>query len=200
MAGHKQDAHLFEGYEQEYQAISLAITNKINTLIPSQVSEQRNATIRATEREIEEAEEIVGQMELTLGRYTSPLKEQLNGRLRASKADLAKLKRDMKKVMAKSNDRANLLGQAGAHDSANADATHLDHRQRLLSGTDRLQQSTRRLEEGHRLALETEALGASILGDLRAQREQIQHTRDTLHEADSYVDKAQRTLRGMARR
>ncbi|KAI8050257.1 snare region anchored in the vesicle membrane C-terminus-domain-containing protein [Syncephalis plumigaleata] len=201
MAG-KQDAQLFEGYEQEYQAISLTITNKINSLIPSQIGEQRNATIRATEREIEEAERllVVGQMELTLGRYASPMKDQLNGRLRASKTDLAKLKRDMKKVMAKSNDRANLLGQAGLNGGQDSDGTHLDHRQRLLSGTDRLQNSTRRLEEGHRLALETEALGASILGDLRSQREQIQHTRDTLHEADSYVDKAQRTLRGMARR
>jgi hypothetical protein len=36
MAG-KQDAQLFEGYEQEYQAISLTITNKINSLIPSQI-------------------------------------------------------------------------------------------------------------------------------------------------------------------
>ncbi|KAI9591177.1 snare region anchored in the vesicle membrane C-terminus-domain-containing protein [Syncephalis fuscata] len=196
----KQDAQLFESYEQEYQAISLTIANKVNSLIPSQVGEQRNATIRATEREIEEAEEIVGQMELTLGRYAAPLKDRLSGRLRASKTDLIKLKRDMKKVATKSNDRVNLLGQSALGRGHDADSTYLDHRQRMLDGTDRLNQSTRRLEEGHRLALETEALGTSILGDLRSQREQIQHTRDTLHEADSYVDKAQRTLRGMARR
>jgi vesicle transport through interaction with t-SNAREs protein 1 len=57
--------------------------------------------------------------------------------------------------MARSNDRANLLGQAALNNGQDIDATHLDHRQRLLSGTDRLQDSTRRLEEGHRLALET---------------------------------------------
>lgn len=46
----------------------------------------------------------------------------------------------------------------------------------------------------------TESIGAGILGDLRGQREQIIHTRNTLLDADSSIDKASRTLKGMARR
>lgn len=80
------------------------------------------------------------------------------------------------------------------------DSLSHDQRDRLLGGTQRLQDSSRRLEEANRMALDTETLGIGILGDLRAQREQIQHTRSTLNEADSYVDRAQRTLKGMARR
>ena len=50
------------------------------------------------------------------------------------------------------------------------------------------------------MANETESIGAGILGDLHLQREQILNTRDTLMEADGYVDKSLRTLKGMARR
>jgi vesicle transport through interaction with t-SNAREs protein 1 len=63
-----------------------------------------------------------------------------------------------------------------------------------------LQDSTRRLEESHRLALETEDVGAGILGSLRGQREQIQSTRDRLQDADRGIDKASGTLGKMVRR
>lgn len=76
----------------------------------------------------------------------------------------------------------------------------MDQRQRLLSGTERLADSSRRLQDSHRVALETESIGANILNDLHAQRQQIVHTRDTLLEADGYIDRASRTLKGMARR
>ena len=53
-------------------------------------------------------------------------------------------------------------------------------RQRLLQGTATLEDGSRRLEESHRLALQTEDMGADILRDLRGQREQIENSRDTV--------------------
>ncbi|CAJ0913308.1 8828_t:CDS:2 [Entrophospora sp. SA101] len=76
----------------------------------------------------------------------------------------------------------------------------MDQRTRLLSSTERLNDSSKRLQDSHRIALEIENIGADVLGDIRRQREQIIHTRNTLMEADSYIDKAQRTLKGMTRR
>ena len=73
-------------------------------------------------------------------------------------------------------------------------------RQRLLQGTDKLQDGTRRLEESYRLALETEDIGAGILTNLRGQREQIENTRDTLYRADNSIDRAGGTLKQMIRR
>ncbi|KAF9896347.1 hypothetical protein BX616_007644 [Lobosporangium transversale] len=60
------------------------------------------------------------------------------------------------------------------------DAASMDQRTRLLNGTDRLAESSRRLQDSHKIALETEQLGAGILTDLRGQREQIIHTRNTV--------------------
>ena len=39
---------------------------------------------------------------------------------------------------------------------------------------------TRRLENAHRIALETEDVGADILRNLHGQRSQLEHTRDTV--------------------
>ena len=75
-----------------------------------------------------------------------------------------------------------------------------DQRARLLSGTERLERSSQKLRDSQRVANETESIGAGILNDLHGQRQQILNTRDTLMEADGYVDKSLRTLKGMARR
>jgi vesicle transport through interaction with t-SNAREs protein 1 len=55
-----------------------------------------------------------------------------------------------------------------------------DQRGRLLAGTETLNDGSRRLENAHRIALETEDVGADILRNLRGQRDQIEHTRDTV--------------------
>lgn len=85
-------------------------------------------------------------------------------------------------------------------DEPDLDASTIDQRQRLLNGTDRLGESSRRLEDSHRLALETESIGVNVLRTLKGQRETLLRTRDTLGEADSYIDKSSRTLKVMARR
>lgn len=53
-------------------------------------------------------------------------------------------------------------------------------RNRLLSATDKLTDGQRRLEDSHRVALETESLGAGILSNLRDQRDTLEHTRDSV--------------------
>ena len=134
-------------------------------------------------------------------------------KIRQFKADLSR-NRTEAKTMSTSLDRADLLGggakssthysddpssaeQGGTNDGF---AQSQAQRARLLSGTDKLADGQRRLEESHRLALETEDLGAGILGNLRGQREQIEGTRDRLYQADSSIDKASGTLGQMIRR
>jgi len=56
----------------------------------------------------------------------------------------------------------------------------VQQRQRLLRGTDVLERGSRRLADSTRLAMETEDIGANILQDLQRQREQIEHSRDTV--------------------
>ncbi|KAI8347111.1 t-SNARE [Mortierella sp. GBAus27b] len=193
-------SELFESYEQDFEAIKVSINERL-TASGGQTGEIKKQTLRAADREMDEANEIVQQMELELLNLPTSARTRLQVRYRGYKADLDRLKQTLKRAQSTSRstaDRDELLG--GASGGVDLDAASMDQRTRLLSGTDRLAESSRRLQDSHRIALETESLGAGILTDLRSQREQIIHTRNTLLEADSNIDKASRTLKGMARR
>lgn len=60
-------------------------------------------------------------------------------------------------------------------------------RTRLLSATDKLTDGQRRLEDSHRMALETEQVGSGILNDLRSQRETLVHTRDNVNQFTLFI-------------
>ena len=81
------------------------------------------------------------------------------------------------------NQRNDLLSGPGLpnpDDPYTDDPSAFSSRTRLLAGTERLEDGTQRLQNAQRIALETEDVGADILRNLRGQREQIEHTRDTV--------------------
>lgn len=84
----------------------------------------------------------------------------------------------------KTSDRHDLLGE-NTSSSDNPYPGDYDERGRLLQGLDRVDDGNRRLENSHRIALDTEDVGADILRNLRMQREQIENTHNTLGQADT---------------
>lgn len=229
---------LFANYEQDFTSITESIKEKLERQIPNQKGgkktkkkttrititkkntiEERKATIRAIEREIDEADEIVsfslftnflintlklGQMEMEILNIPTPSRTRLQAKLRLYKSEAEKLKRDLVNtlmnkqeesifhhlfqrrttaIVPKNSDREELLGGIGSSDDLqnDYDASTMDQRQRLLSGTERLGQSSRRLEDSHRLALETEGIGINILSTLKGQRETLIRARDTVN-------------------
>ncbi|CEG73665.1 hypothetical protein RMATCC62417_09000 [Rhizopus microsporus] len=184
---------LFANYEQDFTSIVDSIKSKIEKQIPNQKGEERKATIRAVERELDEADEILGQMEMEVLNVPTPSRTRLQAKLRLYKSEVEKLKRDLRRTTAiipKNTDREELLGGLGNNDDLQSDydASTMDQRQRLLSGTERLAQSSRRLEDSHRLALETEGIGINILSTLKGQRETLIRARDTV--SDDSLDHA----------
>ncbi|KAG0369219.1 t-SNARE [Gamsiella multidivaricata] len=193
-------SELFESYEQDFEAIKVSINERL-TASGGQTGEVKKQTLRAADREIDEANGILQQMEMELLNLPQSSKTRLQARHRGYRAELDRVKQTLKRAQSTSRstaDRDELLG--GSSGGFDLDAASMDQRTRLLNGTDRLAESSRRLQDSHKIALETESLGAGILTDLRGQREQIINTRNTLLEADSNIDKASRTLKGMARR
>ena len=75
-----------------------------------------------------------------------------------------------------------------------------EERSRLLAVNERLQEGARTLRNAERTVLETEAIGASILGDLRTQRETIEHASGTLRGANDNLARSKRLIQGIARR
>ncbi|KAL6703591.1 t-SNARE VTI1 [Coniothyrium glycines] len=188
----------FGGYEAELKLVQADLSQQMEQIKES-TGEPRKAAISRAERALEEAEELIGQMRLEKSNLPANLKSAYNAKFRNHEHDLDTTKR---KLETYTNDRSKLFGARYTDNpdgSGSADA-QLEQRQQLLSGTDRLNRSSGRLRESQRIALETEQIGASTLGDLHRQREQITNTRERLLESETYTDRSIKTLRGMARR
>lgn len=138
-------------------------------------------------------------MEVELPSMPVSIRQNYQGKLASSKTGLDKVKKtlvrptlpqisicsvtDMRqRDIRNEGQRSDLLSGPGypSDDPYSDDPSSFSSRTRLLQGTETLQDGSRRLDNAQRIALETEDVGADILRNLRGQREQIEHTRDTV--------------------
>ncbi|KAA1476353.1 vesicle transport v-snare protein vti1 [Dentipellis sp. KUC8613] len=192
---------LFDSYEQDFQQIVQSIREKLEGEAKDGQGEKKKAALRRVEMELDEADEMVSQMEIEIQGIPQSLKAQYQARIKSAKADLTRYKK-LSKDMHASLTRADLLAstRGGAGTPTSDEPYGTTDRSRLLAGTNILEDGTRRLQESQRIALETEEQGADILRSLRGQREQIENARDTLRTADTSIDRAAGTLKKMIRR
>lgn len=193
---------LFNNYEQDFQQIIASIRDKLDVETKAEGIEQRKTTLRRVEMELDEADEMVSQMEIEVQGMPQSIKPQYQARIKSAKTELTRHKK-LSKDLHTQLSRSDLFGGVGGRPigpSSSDDPYGTSDRTRLLAGTALLEDGTRRLQESQRIALETEEQGADILSNLRIQREQIENTRDTLHTADTSIDRASGTLKKMIRR
>ncbi|EJF61482.1 vesicle transport v-snare protein vti1 [Dichomitus squalens LYAD-421 SS1] len=193
---------LFDSYESDFKQIIHSIRDKLEGDAKDVgQGEQRKAALRRVEMELDEADEMVSQMEIEIQGIPQSLRPSYQSRIKASKADLTRYKKLSKDFHAQLS-RAELLARPGLPGTPTSDEPYgaTSDRTRLLAGAELLEDGSRRLLESQRIALETEEQGADILRSLRGQREQIQNARDTLQRADTSIDRASGTLKKMIRR
>ncbi|KAF8558863.1 V-snare-domain-containing protein [Imleria badia] len=192
---------LFDTYEQDFRQILDSVRSKLDGDGKEERGEQRRTALRRVEMELDEADEMISQMEIEIQGIPQSLRPQYQTRLRTAKADLTRFKKTSKDLHTQFS-RADLLASPGRVGTPTSDEPYgaTSDRTRLLAGTATLEDGTRRLQDSHRIALETEDQGADILMNLRAQREQIENARDTLRTADTSIDRASGTLKKMIRR
>ncbi|KAI0090906.1 vesicle transport v-snare protein vti1 [Irpex rosettiformis] len=195
---------LFDSYEQDFKQIIASIREKLEGGDEGERGEQRKAALRRVEMELDEADEMVSQMEIEIQGIPQSLRPSYTTRIKSAKSDLTRYKKLSKDTLASLN-RSDLLARShspnGGGGGINSDEPYgSGDRTRLLAGTALLEDGSRRLNESQRIALETEEQGADILRSLRGQREQIQNSRDTLSRADTSIDRASGTLKKMIRR
>jgi len=192
-------ASLFDAFEQDFRHIINSISEKLEGTGKNQLGEQRKAALRKVEVELDEADDIVSQLEVEIQGIPQSVKLPYSTRLKQAKADLNKYKK-MSKDLHSQAARSDLLG-AFKSGTSNSDDPYGERgeRTRLLAGTETLNDGSRRIADSTSLALETENHGADILRTLRGQREQIEDSRATLQTVDIHVDRATGTIKGMIR-
>ncbi|KYG49184.1 hypothetical protein M433DRAFT_150244 [Acidomyces richmondensis BFW] len=189
-------SELFSNYEGELKLIQAELSQKLDQ-IPELLGEERKSAISQAERALEEAREVLDSMRLEKGSIPQASKVKVNQRFRNYESDIDVARRKLKGLQ---DDRSALFGRRYKDNPEGSADEHLEQRQQLLSGTERLERSSGRLRDSQRVALETEDIGRNTLADLARQRETIEHTRNTLLESEGYTDRSNKTLRGMARR
>jgi len=187
-------SELFSNYEAELKLVEADLNQKLDQ-IPELTGEERKSAIRGAERAVDEAKELLDQMNLEKSNIPSSIRSKVNSRYRNHASDIDALSRKLKSL---SDDRKALFGDRYTDEPSNHHDAQLEQRQQLLSGTERLGRSSERLQESQRMALETEAIGAGTLADLHQQRNVIENTHRNLQQSEGYVDRSVKTLRGMA--
>ncbi|KAJ5160839.1 Vesicle transport v-SNARE protein vti1 [Penicillium canariense] len=186
-------SEMFASYENELKLVQADLNQKLDQIAEAS-GEQRKSAIRQAELVLDEATELLDQMRMEKQNIPSASRSKVNMRFRNYSTDVDETKRKLKSL---SDDRKALFGDRYTDEPQDE---HLEQRQQLLSGTERLERSSARLQGAQRTALETEDVGRNVLADLYGQRQTIQHTRDNLQQSEGYVDTSIKTLRGMARR
>ncbi|SCV67691.1 BQ2448_5302 [Microbotryum intermedium] len=215
----------FRTYEGEYDAVKQSVRTKIDQDLATQRGEQRKATIRRINMELEEADEIVRTSMAMLQHPvpdtnepppSTPQIEQMEveGRGKAAlmikvrqyKGEVKALRSKVTSLSAISN-RDLLLSQP-AHSAYTIDvdddeipgaSSSQAQRSRLLQSTQTLNKSGDRLTNSQRLAAESEEMGGNILSSLRMQRGQFESANEELQQADAAIAKASVTLKQMVR-
>lgn len=193
------DSSVFGQYEADFQYTYQDLTQKLEDMQSLPAGERKSA-VNGLNSLIDEAYEIIDQMAVEVQSIPSGSRAKFNSKIRTYRADVDRSKRQVKSL-AEDVDRGLLFGDRDQRvDEQYSDDLGNSQRQELLGTQQRLEQSSERLRDSQRVANETETIGAGILNDLRGQREQIVNSRNTLSDADTYVDRSLRTLRTMARR
>tara|TARA_B110001452_G_scaffold197148_1_gene167108 strand:- start:505 stop:1218 length:714 start_codon:yes stop_codon:yes gene_type:complete len=187
----------FERYEEDYSSLAASLTTKVASLT-EKTGEARKAAAAAFEKELLEAQDLIKSMDLE-ARSVPAEKAKLQARVKSYKSDIAALKTRLKDASSAAS-RAE-LGLAGMDDNQGlSDGESASQRSRLLASSERVEAGTSKLKATQQVLAETEAVGASILGDLRAQRETIVRSSAGLRGVSDQLDKSGRKLREMARR
>ncbi|XP_005794625.1 vesicle transport through interaction with t-SNAREs homolog 1A isoform X1 [Xiphophorus maculatus] len=190
----------FETYEQDFGTITAEVTNKIGK-IPKLSGEEKTQLVLNVDKQLEEVRELLEQMDLEVREIPIQSRAMYNSRLKSYKQEVEKLEKDFKRSRIAFSDevRNELLG-----DDAISSESQLiklrEERAHLLDNTERLERSSRRLEAGYQIAVETEQVGQEILANLHTDREKIQRARERLRETDANLGKSSRILTGMLRR
>ncbi|XP_058648794.1 vesicle transport through interaction with t-SNAREs homolog 1A isoform X5 [Onychostoma macrolepis] len=146
----------FEAYEQDFGTLTAEITNKIGR-IPKLAGEEKTQLVLNVDKQLEEVRELLEQMDLEVREIPIQSRGMYNSRLKSYKQEMEKLEKDFKRSRIAYSDevRNELLGDDGS--SSESQLIKLrEERAHLLDNTEKLERSSRRLEAGYQIAVETE--------------------------------------------
>ncbi|XP_010146793.1 PREDICTED: vesicle transport through interaction with t-SNAREs homolog 1A, partial [Eurypyga helias] len=132
---------------------------------------EKKQMVANVEKQLEEARELLEQMELEVREIPPQSRGMYSSRMRSYKQEMGKLEADFKRSRIAYSDevRNELLGDDG-NSSENQLIKLREERAHLLDNTERLERSSRRLEAGYQIAVETGARSVLLASRLIPHR------------------------------
>ncbi|XP_073292447.1 vesicle transport v-SNARE 13-like [Primulina huaijiensis] len=191
-------SQVFEGYERQYCEISANLSRKCSSAAVLD-GEQRKQKILEIKTGLDEADSLIRKMDLEARGLQPNVKAVLLAKLREFKSDLNNVKSEVKRIASTNLNQAarDELLEAGMADTLTASAKQ---RGRLMMSTERLDNSSNRIQDSRRVMLETEELGVSLLQDLHGQRQALLHANDTMYGVDDNISRSKNIMTNISRR
>mmetsp|Transcript_1902 Transcript_1902/g.2455 ORF Transcript_1902/g.2455 Transcript_1902/m.2455 type:complete len:222 (-) Transcript_1902:92-757(-) len=189
---------LFERYEEDFLESKASVEQKIRN-IPTLAGASRMREIEAAKQDIDDAEQSLRSMNLSARNI--PNNVQLLKKCREYENEIQNMKSNLRKSEAKVNvetDRDDLF--SGYTYSDNVINSSSDQRERLISGTDRLNKTSTVLKDAMRTAEETVQVGQDTMTRLDEQTSIMYRMKERLGSINDNILQAKGLLRTMQRR
>jgi len=167
-------SNLFEKYETEFKDSITALNQKLEQY---KKGGDKAALKKSIDQEFDVATDIMDNMKLVIDAASAQQQKALQTRQKNCKQQLDKCRQEWDIFTAADPNRA-----------------------RILAGNKIVEDSSNRLDDTHRVALETEEIGTKTLSHLKADREKLVSVNDELDVIDDNVSRARTVLSAMGRR
>lgn len=88
-------ADLFDSYSTDFSQLLSSISTHLNKTLPSQSGEARKSTLRRCEMELEEAEEVLAQMDVEVQGFPQSVKSKYSVQMRGFRSELDKVSKQL---------------------------------------------------------------------------------------------------------
>eukprot|EP01107_Rhizomastix_libera_P003393 TRINITY_DN1600_c0_g1_i1.p1 TRINITY_DN1600_c0_g1~~TRINITY_DN1600_c0_g1_i1.p1 ORF type:complete len:223 (-),score=38.82 TRINITY_DN1600_c0_g1_i1:510-1178(-) len=186
---------LFFSSDTECRSVLSGAGMKLRKL-PDSAGEQRRVLIQEVERDLDEAQKILRAMTRSvrdMKGISITERNQLQSKCNEIEEDIAEKWKTLS-----SSTASHQLTPNSPYDEF--DVMSDKQRSKILQTSNMLEDQNDRLNNTHRVALETEEIGSSVLTGLGKQRGQLEHARDMTIDVDNSVTKADGVLKSMSRR
>lgn len=190
---------LFANYEQDF----VDTLNNLQTLLqgmPNLTADQRLNEVKKADKDIRDADDTLQSMNLNARNVPGPQGAKLQAKIKDYEADLARIKKDIRRSEQQANELAARESLMGGSAVISDMSVSMDQRERLLANQDKLQKSSVHLKNALRTAEETIEVGAGIMQNLEDQRTTMERGLDRLRGINDRITRSGRILSGMARR
>ncbi|KAJ8308989.1 hypothetical protein KUTeg_013863 [Tegillarca granosa] len=168
----------FESLEDDLTSLVDRLKNTVDRKIPQYAGEERKSAVRQAERNVDEANLIIQEMEEEAKMAPISYRTQMIGKIRNYKRDLEQINKTLK--------RGGEYTPSGSDNYGfdRDDRLAASQRSKLFKGTQSLNRTSESLARTHQIAAETDQIGVEIIDELGQQREQLVRTKERVSNKD----------------